>query len=98
MFAALLKRALAIGCALLTIGLTAGLSPQTVSRQRQLTEPQATPGPDDVAISIELARIHARPGEDAGGPDVVSGGLVHVVAIGETLYRSGVSLARVGGP
>ncbi len=85
MFAAFLKRALAVGCALLTIALTAGLSPQTVSRQRPLIEPQATLGPDDAAISIELARIHARPGPDAGGPDVVNGGLVHVVAVGETL-------------
>ena len=44
-----------------------------------------TPGPDDVAISAELARIHARAGADPGGPDLVTGGLIHVMGPGETL-------------
>jgi surface antigen len=82
---ALLKRALAIVCALVTIVLTAGLSPQTVARQQSPVEGPPTPGPDDVAISVELAKIHARSGPDPGGPDLVIGGLVHVVAAGETL-------------
>ena len=85
MFVALLKRALAITCALLTIVLTAGLSPQTVARHQMLAEPPPTPGPDDGAIATELARIHARPGMDPGGPDATSGGLIHVVGAGETL-------------
>jgi len=84
-FLALLKRALAITCALLTIALTAGLSPQTVARHQLLAEPPPTPGPDDGAIATELARIHARPGMDPGGPDATSGGLIHVVGAGETL-------------
>jgi surface antigen len=84
-FVALLKRALAITCALLTIVLTAGLSPQTVARHQMLAEPPPTPGPDDGAIATELARIHARPGMDPGGPDATSGGLIHVVGAGETL-------------
>jgi surface antigen len=84
---ALSKRVFAIACALVTIALTAGLSPQTVQQQQQRAplEGQPTPGPDDVAISLELARIHARSGSQPGGPDLVSGGLVHVVAQGETL-------------
>ena len=85
MFLALLKRALAITCALLTIALTAGLSPQTVARHQMLAEPPPTPGPDDGAIATELARIHARAGMDPGGPDATSGGLIHVVGAGETL-------------
>jgi surface antigen len=84
-FLALLKRALAITCALLTIALTAGLSPQTVARHQLLAEPPPTPGPDDGAIATELARIHARPGMDPGGPDATSGGLIHVVGAGDTL-------------
>jgi surface antigen len=82
---ALLKRVLAVACALVTIALTAGLSPQTIALRRAPVEGPPTPGPDDVAISTELARIHARSGPDAGGPDLVAGGLVHVMAPDETL-------------
>ena len=89
MVLALLKRALAVVGALVTIALTAGLSPQTVARERMPVAPpvpgQATPGPDDAAIIAELARIHARPGMDPGGPDDASGGLIHVIGAGETL-------------
>ena len=85
MVLALLKRVLAIACALVCIALTAGLSPQTVSRQRSTVEGMPTPGPDDAAISAELAKIHARAGMDPGGPDIVTGALIHVVAQGETL-------------
>ena len=66
MVLALLKRALAIACALVTIALTAGLSPQTIAVHRApaAAEGAPTPGPDDVAISAELARygILARSG------------------------------------
>jgi surface antigen len=82
---ALLRRALAIACALVTIALTAGLSPQTVAVQRAPAPGAPTPGPDDVAISAELARIHARSGADPGGPDLVTGGLIHVIGPSETL-------------
>jgi peptidoglycan DL-endopeptidase LytE len=82
---ALLTRTLAIACALVTIALTAGLSPQAVSTHRTQGQPPPTPGPDDVAIATELARIHAHSGSDPGGPDQASGGLVHIVAAGETL-------------
>ena len=85
MVLALLRRALAIACALVTIVLTAGLSPQTVAVHRAPVEGPPTPGPDDVAISAELARIHARAGADPGGPDLVTGGLIHVMGTGETL-------------
>ena len=45
---ALLQRALAIACALVTIVLTAGLSPQTVAVHRAPAEGPPTPGPDDI--------------------------------------------------
>lgn len=85
MVSALLKRTLAMACALATIGLTAGLSPQTVAVHRAPVEGPPTPGPDDIAISAELARIHAKSGPDAGGPDLVTGGLIHIVGPDETL-------------
>jgi surface antigen len=82
---ALSKRVLAIACALVTIALTAGLSPQTVAQHRVPVDGPPTPGPDDIAISAELAKIHARSGPEPGGPELVTGGLIHVMAPGETL-------------
>lgn len=83
----LLKRALALGLACVTIGLTAGLSPQTMTRQGATAEAPPTPGPDEMAMREELSRIHSRGGPLGGlnGTEPPSGGLVHIVGPRETL-------------
>ncbi len=90
LFFGLLRRVLALVCAGATIGLTAGLAPQTVARQHleraQLQGPP-TPTLTELAISEEVARQHSRTGPLGltNGTEPPSGGLVHVVASGETL-------------
>lgn len=50
-------------------------------------QPPPTPGPGDVAIAAEVARLHSRAGALSGinPAEEPAGGLVHVVGPGETL-------------